>query len=501
MEQPKFNIKLEAGSLKLIRHPKREIKVIASNLSQSDAYAKLFPKDTSQDLLYFSLICHTISHINKNNCVIIPEEGMATYKSGTSKGLNIEHDRENLIGFCVNSFLSNLSDNKIIDEENAQEILANEGKVNVSQVYAVWCLNRPEEANLIEENFDENSENYNRIKASFEYYFNDYKFFVSKGGADYPDGTLYDSNCEDCNTMFDSLLMNGGNGTYKGNKISIAPIGGFLGGCAIVLNPANEYSDLTGIKENDKIILQNVEAVTETVITQHNTPEKSVIKDTQETMNTPTDIKAPVTKVEAAVQLTVDKDLANAIQVELDKKIKELNEKDTAFNELKATVEALKSQFEASKTEAAKASEMATKIQSELDKEVIARKALETKQAEDTKIAMVASRMEILSKIVEVNAENKAMLEKECEASVEDFAKKVEFYKSISKKTVASVVVAEVAKEDVKAAVKEAVAETAKESKSVSICVDAPSASLTDKFSKAFSTPQAFGFSDKKLVK
>lgn len=210
-------------------------------------------------------------------------------------------------------------------------------------------------------------------------------------------------------------------------------------------------------------------------------------------MSKPTEIKTETLETKAAVELTVDKDLAEKLKTQLNEKISELSAKENAVATLTATVESLKS-------EVSKATEMATKIQDELNKEVIARKALETKQAEDAKKAVIASRMEMLSKVIEITDSNKGMFEKECEASDEDFAKKIEFYKSISKKAVASVEVVKV-ETDIKAEVKAAVAETVKDTKSVSIFVDAPSASLTDKFAKAFSTPQAFGYTDKKLVK
>lgn len=492
METPKHRIKFEAADLKLIRHPKKELKVTAKKLSETEAYAKLYPTEEKPNITYISLVSHTIGHCNKNDCLITPEEGVATYKTGVSASLNIEHQSDEIVGFCVSSYLTNMQNNKFLSDDAAQEIMANDGKVNVGQVFAVWKLSNPEVANLIEENFDENSSNFNKVKASFEYYFNDYQFFVSRGTADYPDGKFFASDCEDCDAMLASLKTQGGTGFYKGNRISISPIGGFQGGCALTLNPANEFSNLTSIKDGEETILQNVTATGNSGATE------SVIINTGETMESK-ETKTEVKQVVAAVELTVDKHVVDALKIELDKKIGELNAKENCFTSLEATVNQIKADLEASKAEAVKAAEMASKIQAELDKEVIARQALEAKQIEDAKKAVTASRLEQISKVIEVTDANRAMFEKECaEATDEDFAKKLEFYKSVSKKAVASV---EAPVADVKAEVKAALAETVKETKSVSISVAAPSDTLTDRFSKAFNTVESFGYKDKKLAK
>lgn len=502
MEKPKYSIKIEASDLKLIPNPKKELRILASKISTEDAYASVFPKDSPQDILYVSLVSFTIGHINKNDCLILPDEGLATYKSAIRKPIDIEHECTDIVGVCVNAYLTNIKNNKILDEEAAQEILDGQGLVNVGNVFAIWKLNNPDVADLISENFDNQSSNYGRLKASFEYYFNDFSFFVSNGTADYPNGELISSGDDNPNAeaMNEALKIKGGNGKWQGNRISIVPHDGFVGGNALTLNPANGFSDVTGAKDNGKIIVQLKEESSTTTI------EKSVIKDIGDS-NMPEIIKTPVApevKVEAAlVPIKVDETLANSMQAALDVKIKELGAKDLKLSEMEASIQTLTQSLEEAKKETLKTVEMANKLQVRLDEEIKARNLAESKETERIQLALVASRLAKVGEFVKIDDSNKALLEKECASvSEEDFVKRLEFYKSIANKVVATEI-PPLAKEvtepkEVKDAVQQVVSDTAKDTKSVNIIAATPSDSLVEKFAKAFNI-KTLGFTDKRL--
>lgn len=488
----KYSIKLEGSNLKLIPHPKKELKILASEISTKEAYSNVFPSEGAQDILYISLVSHTIGHDNKNDCLILPDEGMASYKTGIEKPLNIEHERTDIVGFCLNAFLTNMKNNKILSDEEAQEILDNKGMVNVGNVFAVWKLNHPDLVETLEENFDENSSNFGKVKASFEYYFNDYSYFISNGTSDYPHGEIVSSDAKDSEKMFAALRINGGNGKYNGNRISICPKDGFIGGVALTMQPANEFSDLTGKLDTDDLVVEVQDPI------DNNIEQKSVIKDTGDLnmKETPKQVEASVEpiKAEAATApITVDKDMAEKLQSQLSQKITEMGEKDKKVQELEASVKTLTEALEASKSEAQKTAELAKKIQEQLDNEIVARKAVEAKAIEAAKLELISSRLEKIKEFIEISDANKALLTKECaEASDEEFSNKLDFYKSISKRAVASTE-KEVEKPDLKASVAEVVTETAKETKSVSIITSAPSNSLRDDFAKVFDV-KAFGY-------
>lgn len=493
MQKPKHCIKLEASDIKLIPHPKGDLVLKAAKISTEDAYAKVFPKDSSKDILYISLVSYTIGHINRNDCLILPEEGIATYQTSIKKPLNLEHEGQDIVGFCVNCFLSNIKNNKIISDDDAQAILDSKGLVNVGNVFAVWKLNNPETAQMLEENFDENSEYYNSVKASFEYYFNECDYFISDGTADYPNGKLVKGDAPEAEMMFASLKVNGGSGKWGGNRISIAPHDGFIGGVALTFKPANEFSDLTAKMDLNQLVVQ-VEQASDNKI-----DEKSVTKSTGENMPDPIKDTIIETKVvEATVSLPIDSDVAKVLQTQLDAKIKELGAKDVKISELEANVISIQESLNTIKSDAQKATDISSKLQERLDKEIEARKAVEAKEIERSQKELVASRMVKVGEFLDINSDNEEIIKKECaELSDEDFAQKLNLYKGISKKVVASADSNEV--KDIKSTVETVVADTAKDTKSVNILVAAPSDTLVDKFQNAFGV-KSFGFKDKRLA-
>lgn len=485
-------ISFDSSLTKVYRRPKKELKIIASQIGESDEFKDVFPKENQDDLLYIGLVSYSIGAVNKNGCIITPEEGLSTYKTLVSKPLNLEHEKNDIIGFCTSAFLTNIKNNKILSEDEASTILDNNGIVNVAGVFVCWKINSPDVAEIIEENFDENSEYFNKIKASFEFYFNDFDFFLYEGGNSFSDGELISSDDENAEEMYNALIINGGSGRYNGKKIAIAPKGGLCGGTAITFNPANIYSDTFAKKDGDKVIvIENSEIIKDCE------SEKSVIINTGENMlnavktEPKTEVVAEVAKeVVASIPLTVDKGVADEMQKQLDLKIGELNEAKNREATILASQEELKKQVQIN-------ADMATKIQEQLDNEVALRKELEAKENDRVQKELIASRMSKLAEVVDVNESNKCILEKECVGCDEDFNKKLDFYKTISKKVIASQVTST---EAVKETVKDAVIETAKETKGVNIIVQAPDESLVGKFAKAFSAPKDFGFSHKKLT-
>lgn len=488
MEKIKRSIFIESDSLKLIRHPKKDIVATAAEIGANKSYSNLFPKDSRKDIIYISACSFTIANINRNDCLILPDEGISMYKTAISTALNVEHEGDNIVGFCVNSYLSNIKNNKILSEEEAQDILVSKGLVNVGVILGCWKINHPELAELLVENFDENSENFDKVKLSFECYFSDFSFFVSNGKANYPDGDIISNDVPEAEEMFSCLKMNGGNGLYKGNRISICPINSYIGGNALTFTPANQYSDLTGKKEEDEIVI-NVEASNQNEV-------KSVIINTED-LNMSKIVETTEEKkeivAEAMIEVTVDKDMGDAMKTQLDIKIKELGAKDAELEGLKNSLTALQKDFESSKEQYQKATEMAQKLQEQLDKEVSARKEIEAKEIERTKKEILASRLSQINEFVDVNDSNKDILEKECaDASDEDFAKKLDLYKGISKKIVASTEKAE--NTEVKQTVETIVSDTAKEQKSVNIIATAPSESILEKFKQAFNNTKDLGY-------
>jgi len=85
--------------------------------------------------------------------------------------------------------------------------------------------------------------------------------------ANYPDGQIVSGDMAknpQVENMYRHLRIyedNGrhGDGLWEGNRISIIPRGGYCGGNAMTLRPANIYSDILAKKNGDKIVIQKQE--------------------------------------------------------------------------------------------------------------------------------------------------------------------------------------------------------------------------------------------------
>jgi len=188
-------------------------------------------------------------------------------------------------------------------------------------------------------------------------------------------------------------------------------------------------------------------------------------------------------------QLTVDKDVVDALQSSLDKKIGEMAAKDNQIKELTANIEKMQKDVLA-------AQEMSTKIQAKYDEAIAKLNKIEADVVETARKAKINERIATLAKVVEVNDSNRPLFESEAATlSDDDFAKKVELYKQLTKKVDASV-----APEDpksVKTTVQEAVVKAAEATPKTDIVTAPVNKSLAEQFRENFGKPEDFGLQTK----
>lgn len=519
----KHKIVIDASDWRILKHPRKELSVIASEIqSKNSDFGKLFPKEGKPDLLYLQGVSFTLNHINNNDCLIVGEEGMESYKSIAESPLDIEHDRTQVVGFALKSFLSNIKNNKVLDEEAAWEILDSNGMVNVCGVWGIWTINNPELIDLINDNFDPHSQYFDAVKLSFEYYFDDHDFFISNGRADYPDGKIVSGDPiknPKSEEMYKSLKIYKddqknirGSGLWEGNRISIVPRNGFQGGAALTLNPANTFSDLLAKKDGKQITLKNGENGENDQKNDKNVEisknidkvcvntnevqimDKDIKTDTQ-VVATVTTVAEPVKTVEpvkavdaasptTAPQLSVDKDLAVALQKSLDVKIEEIKAKDNEVASLRASVEKLQKTVEESQA-------MSKAVQAKYDEAMEKLNKVEAEKVEAAKKAKISERMSEVAKVMEISDDNKQLLESEAATlSDEDFAKKVAFYSKLTKKVDAT----ETTTTSVKTTVQEAVTKAVEQTPKVDVVTATPAQTLVDQYKEAFGKPENFGF-------
>lgn len=121
-------------------------------------------------MLFNSFNAAVVNRINLNDDGILPETAMAIYKNFINKFCDLEHERSNIVGFIINSGLSEFGTNRLISEEEA---LASNAPFNIALSSVVWSVADPHFSDLLVESSDETSPHYQEISASWEIGFDD----------------------------------------------------------------------------------------------------------------------------------------------------------------------------------------------------------------------------------------------------------------------------------------------------------------------------------------
>jgi hypothetical protein len=217
------------------------------------------------DLLYVAANLAVGGTINKNDDGLDHDTALATYKKFEKKQCNIEHNRQNIVGYIVRAGLSEIGTNRLITEEEAK--LA--GKpFNITTVAILWRVANRQLCQFIEENSNNPaSPDKDALSLSFEVGFDDYKIVLL------PKNSIYIADAkkiiskeeESIWDIYDAgLRTNGGSGICKGAKIARVLCGNVVPlGQGIVANPAADVKGLAPIGDKVAIEVKNEGGVAE----------------------------------------------------------------------------------------------------------------------------------------------------------------------------------------------------------------------------------------------
>jgi len=147
------------------------------------------------DLLPVAFNAFVANRVNKNGDVIDTATAMDIYKNFINKPINIEHNRDKVIGTILTAGFSEFGTDKPLTEEQVKEL---NGPFNVTLGGVIWKVVNNNLAKLIEEASDPTSEDFNKISASWELGFSEYKLAVIKAGS---------KNLEDAQIIEDSDVI------------------------------------------------------------------------------------------------------------------------------------------------------------------------------------------------------------------------------------------------------------------------------------------------------
>lgn len=133
-----------------------------------------FDPTQDPDLLYIASPLVLVGKCNLNGDCITKETAVKNYEKFAKRLLDVEHDREKIVGNIFVAKLTELDTNRILTPEEAME----KDLFNISYGAYIWVVANPKLAEFISMASDESSKYYNSISSSFEIGFDEYKIAV-----------------------------------------------------------------------------------------------------------------------------------------------------------------------------------------------------------------------------------------------------------------------------------------------------------------------------------
>lgn len=199
--------------------------------------------DKNVDLLPIAFNACVANRVNKNGDVIDAATALEIYKNFVNKPINIEHNRQQVVGCILAASFSEFGTDAPLSEDQVREL---KGPFNITLGGIIWKVVNSKLAGIIEESNDPTSEEYQKISASWELGFSEYNLIaISSESKNIEDGTEI---CDDkqIDEMSESLRSLGGTGKLKDGRSIYRKVTGQVVplGVGLTSNPA---ADVIGV--------------------------------------------------------------------------------------------------------------------------------------------------------------------------------------------------------------------------------------------------------------
>jgi len=165
--------------------------------------------EKNYDLLPIAFNACVANRANRNGDIIDTKTALEICNSFVNKPINIEHNRDKVIGTILTAGFSAFGSDEAIDPDQIKD---SNGPFNLTLGGIVWKIVNSGITDLIEESNDPTSDNYLKISASWELGFSDYNIIAMEGESkNIEDGEII-SEFNEVEKIKDKLRSFGGNG-------------------------------------------------------------------------------------------------------------------------------------------------------------------------------------------------------------------------------------------------------------------------------------------------
>lgn len=316
------------------------------SIASLDKLRKFLPDINTEDnidLLPIAFDACVVNRVNKNGDVMDGITAAKVTKNFVNKPINVEHNRNQVIGCILTASFSKFGSNESLDTEEVKDIKA---PFNITLGGVIWKVVNKDLAEQIEESNDPTSDNYMSISASWELGFNDYNLIVLENGEKNIENGQVISDAKQIEKYQNSLRGFGGSGKIDENKMVYRQVLGKVVplGVGLTLNPAADVQGIAIQSEDNNNIIEKDEEVEAGIITQEPEATQNNISQ-QENLNVKKErIFMKITKIEDITDALLKEVTASSVAEFIAEEIKKANdafvaEKSEKENELKAANE------------------------------------------------------------------------------------------------------------------------------------------------------------------
>ena len=214
MKQFKYTTSFSSTLKPLVSEEKDQYLAMASLMEIADFIPDV---DTNKDvdLLPIAFNACVANRVNKNGDVIDNATATKIYKNFINKPINIEHNRDRIVGTILTAGFSEFGTDKALTEAQAAEI---KGPFNITLGGVIWKVASSELADLIEDSADPTSENYLKVSASWELGFTDFHLVILPENEKNIENGQFVTEAEEIDKLSSHLRALGGDGKLDNGK-------------------------------------------------------------------------------------------------------------------------------------------------------------------------------------------------------------------------------------------------------------------------------------------
>ena len=167
------------------------------------------------DLLPIAFNACVANRVNRNGDVIDTKTAVEIFESFINKPINIEHNRQRVIGTILTAGFSEFGTDTPVDKDRVAN--GNE-PFNITLGGIVWKVVNNDLSDMIEESNDPTSEHFMKISASWELGFTDYNLLVLAGEEKNIENAIVIDDPEQIESLKENLKIFGGSGELDDGK-------------------------------------------------------------------------------------------------------------------------------------------------------------------------------------------------------------------------------------------------------------------------------------------